>query len=179
MLGGSQKPPYTFQKCCLWGIAIWIKDLTFNIFKVLLVRREGGHIKEYSVYALDNVDNSYLLFLLQEMKRLTMMAKHHPVMEPHLCHLQAYMYMLRRKTGRAKKKLTRCIKTSVATFNVLELDHSRHTQTVWYGKSHDKQMLNAWLTQAMTGSMFDWHAASTMDPMRLKFTLPLPEWKKL
>ena len=107
------------------------------------------------------------------------MAKHHPVMMPHLYHLQAYVYMLRRKTGRAKKKITRCIRMSLLTFNVLELDCGRHTQTVWFGKSHDKQMLNVWLTQAMTGSMFDWHAASQMDQMRLKFTLPLPEWKKL
>ncbi|KAI0220394.1 Adenylate cyclase type 10 [Lamellibrachia satsuma] len=100
----------------------------------------------------------------QEMKRFQLMVKHQPVMVPRMHHLTAYVLMLRHKSGSAKKKIAKCIKESIATFNALELDSCRHTQAVWFTKSPDKIMMNSWMSQAMTNTMHDWHAASDMNP---------------
>ena len=49
-----------FFKYRLWCIAIFRRgrSQTQHFQSSLLVQREGGHKTEYSVYALDNVDNS-------------------------------------------------------------------------------------------------------------------------
>ena len=110
------------------------------------------------------------------MKRYVEMVEHQPVMAPRLNHLTAYLLLLRRKNKKAKKKLNKCIKECTASFNVLELDTCHHTQAVWFTKKQDKT-LNMWSSQAAMNKMYDWHSTSEVDSMRVKFTLPLPEWK--
>ena len=46
-----------FFKCRSSCIAIFRTGVKINIFKILLVGRGSLYKKEYSVYALDNVEN--------------------------------------------------------------------------------------------------------------------------
>ena len=57
--GGGQWPPFDFLMLIVMNaLHFHTGSLKINIFKVLFGREGGGHKKEYSVYAFDNVDNS-------------------------------------------------------------------------------------------------------------------------
>ena len=55
--GGGQWPLYAFKNVDYDALPFHKVSLKINIFKVSFWRKGGGHKKEFSVYAFDNVDN--------------------------------------------------------------------------------------------------------------------------